>query len=393
MLTSKNPFRPILIAITVLLIVSVTSGCASAIQTLPAVEGSRTQNGPTKTPRKTKTPNPVKPLLSTDTPLPIDTPNPVSTPATVAQGLTRNNPYPASTLVSAPNWDIQVLEFKRGDAAWQDIQAANSFNEPAPEGMEYLLVKLHVKSKYTDADQHSISGCDFAVTGDHLIDYTCGMSAEMDPSLDAELSAGEESEGWASYLIAKGEKNLILVFQELLSLDENSTRYIALDKGASIRISSDLANIKPTDLGKTRDAPAPRAQKLISQDWELSITDVVRGPDAWTMLQEANPYNDPPADGMEYIAVKIHVRSIGTADKPASIDASLFTSTGSAGVTYDQPSASAPDPALEISLFPGGQYDGWLVLQAAQAETGMMLVFNPSVDGTNENQRFISLEP
>ncbi len=117
------------------------------------------------------------------------------------------------------------------------------------------------------------------------------------------------------------------------------------------------------------------------------------GADAWTMLQEANAYNDPPADGMEYIAVKIHVRSIGTADKPASIDESLFTSTGSAGVTYDQPSASAPDPALEISLFPGGQYDGWLVLQAAQAETGMMLVFNPSFDGTNENQRFISLEP
>lgn len=389
----KNPIHPLFIAITVLVVVSLVSGCATAIQTLPAPALNQPQNGSTKAPNKTKTPNPAKTPLSTDTPMPIDTPNPVSTPVTLAQGLTRNNPYPASTLVSAPNWDIQVLEFKRGDAAWQDIQAANSFNEPAPEGMEYLLVKLHVKSKYTDADQHSISGCDFAVTGDHLIDYTCGMSAEMDPSLDAELSAGAESEGWASYLIAKGEKNLILVFQELLSLDENSTRYIALDKGASIKISSDLAKIQPTDLGKTRDTPAPRAQKSIFQDWELSINDVVRGADAWTMIQEANQYNDPPADGMEYIAVKIHVRYIGTEDKPASIDGGLFRSTGSAGVLYDQTSASAPDPALEIALFPGGQYDGWLVLQAAQGETGMMLVFNPSGDPSDENQRFISLEP
>ncbi len=90
--------------------------------------------------------------------------------------------------------------------------------------------------------------------------------------------------------------------------------------------------------------------------------------------------------------VKIHVRYIATADTAGSIDGSLFKSTGSAGVLYDSPSVAAPDPSLEISLFPGGEYEGWVVVEAAQGETGMMLVFNPSLDGSDANQRFISLE-
>ncbi len=126
----KNPLHPIFIAISVLIVVSLASGCGTAVQTQPAPTETHGQSEPTKTPKKNNTPKLVKTPLSTDTPLPTDTPNIVSTSTPQPQGLTRNNPFPASTLVSAPNWDIQVLEVKRGDAAWQDIQAANSLMKP-----------------------------------------------------------------------------------------------------------------------------------------------------------------------------------------------------------------------------------------------------------------------
>ena len=45
------------------------------------------------------------------------------------------------------------------------------------------------------------------------------------------------------------------------------------------------------------------------------MNEVVRGEDAWTMVQDANEFNNPPANGMEYIAVKIHVRYIGKVEK------------------------------------------------------------------------------
>jgi hypothetical protein len=286
------------------------------------------------------------------------------------------------------------MEIKRGEEAWKAIQAANPFNEAAPNGMEFLLVKLHVKSTYTDSDTHSISSCDFDVTGDHFIKYTCGMAivVEPEPKLDAKLYGGGESEGWAAYAVGQGEKNLELVFNEMMNFDSNAIRYIALDEGASISVSPDLAKIKKSDLGMVKNNPAARSEKLITDDWEISLIEVVRGDEAWTMVQKANQFNDPPAEGMEYIAVKIHARYIGTTDEAENIDGSSFNTTGSANVLYDLPTVVDPDPSLDISLYPGGEYEGWAVLQAAKGETGVLLVFKPLLDLFGNNQGFISLE-
>jgi hypothetical protein len=306
--------------------------------------------------------------------------------------MSRSKPFPRTEVVSAPNWDVQVVEVIRGEGAWQAIQAANQFNEPAPEGMEYLLVKLHVKSTYADSDEHPISGSDFKATGDRLIEYSNASVVEPDPMLDAQLFAGGETEGWSAYLIGQGEGNLILIVDELMSFDENRLRFIALDDGASIGIAPELGDIKPTDLGKERNSPAPYGEKVITEDWEVAIIEVVRGDDAWKLVQEANQFNEPPTEGMEYIAVKMQVRYIGTVDESVYIDGSYFKSLGSANVLYDWPSVVDPDPALDLTLYPGGRYEGWTVAQAAKGETGLILQFEPLFDLSGKNKRFLSLE-
>jgi hypothetical protein len=420
----KKPSHPIHFIFAVLVMVSLAYGCSAAGPTMPPFTDEQAQGQAKNLPQETRTIYPTKTRLPTDSGLPTGgslpttssspastsspgdggstpgsgsptrTPEPVSRPTPIPVGQSRKNPLARSSVVSAPNWDIQVLEVKRGDDAWKVLQTVSEFNEAAPAGMEYLLVKLHVKSTTTDNARHDISGCDFDVTGDKLIEYSCGM-VNVDapqPILEATMTAGGETEGWAAYLVAKGEKDLILVFNEISSFDENSVRYIALDNGASISVPPELAKIKPNSLGITRDKPAARTEKLITENWELSINQVLRGEDAWTMVQNANEYNDPPAEGMEYLAVNLHVRSIGTVDKAENINSSFFSSTGKAGVSYDLPLVLEPAPPLDISLYPGGAYDGWIVLQAAKGETGVMLVFTPPPDGANENPRYILLE-
>jgi hypothetical protein len=307
--------------------------------------------------------------------------------------MSRSNPYPHSELVSAPNWDVQVLEVVRSDEAWQLIQGANQFNEPAPEGMEYLLVKLHVKCMYEDDEEHSISEADFEVTGDRLIRYWTAMVVAPDPQLDARLFQGGETEGWAVYLVGQGEDNLILIVDELMSFDENRFRFIALDEDAAISVAPDLGAIQPTDLGEERGNPAPFGETVTTEDWEVTILEVVRGDEAWTMVQEANQFNEPPEEGMEYVAVKAHARYISTVDESLAIDGSYFETTGSAGVLYDPPSIVDPSPVLDATLFPGGQYEGWVTLQAAQDETGLLAVFEPWFALTSKSRRFLSLEP
>ncbi len=365
-----------MLAILTLLLASLACGAGTTSPTQPA-QDNQAQVEPSAPLEPTKTPEPPP----TPTPAPI--------------GLSRNNPFPRTDLISAPNWDVQVIEMKRGEDAWKDIQTANMFNEAAPDGMEYLLIKIHAKSTYADSEEHTIGGCDFDVTGDRLVSYTCGMASVVapDPQLDATLFSGGETEGWVAYLVAQGEGSLMLVVDEILNFESDAKRYIALDDGASISISPDLASITPTDAGKDRNTPAPRTEKTITEDWELSIVEVVRGDGAWKMIQEANQFNEPPLEGFEYIAVKVHVRYIGTEDKAEFIDGSFFKSTGSAGVLYDAPTVVDPSPQLDISLYPGGEYEGWIVVQASQGETNMSLVFEPLFDFSGGNKRFISLEP
>jgi hypothetical protein len=313
-----------------------------------------------------------------------------STPASI--GMSRLNPFPRSAVVTTSGWEVQVLETQRGEPAWQAIQAANMFNEPAPAGMEYLLVKLRVKSTHADGEEHSIGQGDFKVTGDRFFRYSTADAVEPNPPLDARLFNGGQTEGWTGYLVGQGEGNLVLIVDELLNFDEDRYRFIALDEAVSLSIPAELADIRPSDIGLDRANPAAIGQTVTTDEWQVTVREVFRGNEAWAMAQAANQFNDPPEPGMEYVAVKVHARLISTEDRAVAIDNSYFKSTGSAGVLYDQPSVVDPDPMLDVSLFPGGQYEGWVVLQAAQDETGLTAVFEPLFDFGNENRRFLALE-
>ena len=146
---------------------------------------------------------------------------------------------------------MQVLEVIRGEEAWKAIQAANYDNVAAYAGMEYLLIKLYVKSTYADSEEHNINLCNFGVAGDRLNLYTCGSAPVVGPKpqLDFDLVRGGEAEGWAQFMVAQGEGNMILVFDEAMNFDGDSEWFIALDEGALASVSPDLAEIEPNDLG------------------------------------------------------------------------------------------------------------------------------------------------
>lgn len=376
--------RTIAILLLMASLLSVTLACmASTTATPQPIQDSQAQVDLTKMAETTLTAMPARTLESPPTPTPLPF------------GQSREKPYPRDKVVSVPNWKIQVVAVKRGEEAWNDIKAANSKNEAPPEGMEYLLVKIHAKSAYNDRDAHNISRCDFSITGDKLINYPCSMSGVVtpEPQLDANLFNGEETEGWAGYLVTQGEGNLILVVNESMDFDSDANRYIALDEGASISTPADLASIGSNDTGIDNNAPAPRTEKVITQDWQLSIVDAIRGEEAWIMVKEANPFNEPPHECYEYIVVKVHVRYLGKEEKAVNINREYFISTGGHGLLHETPNVVSPSPRLDTWLFPGGEVEGWVVIEVYKGETRITLIFNPQLDEYYFNHRYISLEP
>jgi hypothetical protein len=305
--------------------------------------------------------------------------------------MSRSQPFPYSEVASPPGWDVQVVETVRGADAWQAIKAANQFNEPAPEGMEYLLLRLHVTCTYDDSEEHQISEGDFKTTGDRYVRYSSPSIVAPEPALDATMLSSGETEGWGVYQVAQGEGNLILIHEEMFSFDA-SPSFIALEEGASVTVPSELGDIEPTDLGMDRDNPAPFGTTITTEDWEVTAIDMLRGGDAWIVVLDANQFNDPPAEGMEYILVKMRARYIGTEDDYNSISGFFFESSGENKVIYDLPSVVDPSPEFDCGLYPGGLCEGWVTMQAAVDEAGVMAIFEPPFEFGEENIRFLSLK-
>jgi hypothetical protein len=338
----------------------------------------------------TSTPVPEPTETIPPTPVPTDTPQPTPTPMPV--GYSRALPFAPGETVSSESWEVQVLETVRGEEAWNKIIAANQFNDPPPEGMEYISILAHAKNISTSDDALQISASDFNVTGEDNVLYGRAYISEPEPELDAELFSDGETEGWMSFLVRESEGNLILVLDEMWSFDEDENRYLALDEGASVTVDPALFDIGATSVGLSRQDPAPIGETVTTDEFEITLTDVMRGDEVYNMLLEVNQFNDPPGEGMTYLSALIHARRIGTADRAVEIYDFNFDSTGNSNILYELPSVVEPDDGLDAYLFPGGETEGLVIVEVPEDETDLMLVFEPLFEFDDENLRFLAID-
>ena len=146
---------------------------------------------PTKAPtrvRTTSTPTAV-PALPTATPLP-----PTATPVLVGQS--RNNPIPfgqPTTLINTDGfalWVVDVLE-----NATQLIMAENRYNDPPPDGHQFLMIRIKVKNTSEESKSftaawrlHLVGASNLAISGG------CGVIPDYFES-HREIFEGGELEG------------------------------------------------------------------------------------------------------------------------------------------------------------------------------------------------------
>ncbi|WP_462411542.1 hypothetical protein [Neobacillus sp. Marseille-QA0830] len=115
-------------------------------------------------------------------------------------------------------FDLMVEEVTRGEAAYQKLKAMNEFNEPAPEGYEWVLVKAKVKfneSKTQDL-AFTIDGImNFNMVSESGDIYSGDLYGTTDPEFSFEMYVGNEKEGYIADLVKTGEKAQ-LRYEELM---------------------------------------------------------------------------------------------------------------------------------------------------------------------------------
>jgi len=144
----------------------------------------------------------------------------------------------------------------------------------------------------------------------------------------------------------------------------------------------------PSDetIGKSRNKPVPFGQSFItSEGFQITVTKLTKGQEAWEILKEANRFNDPPETGMQYIFVTVKIKNISSKEEPAYIS-DLFTSfVGSSNKiinTYDKSAVQPRDGIYQeiyAHLYHGGETTGSIVFYIPTSETNMRLVWNHSL--------------
>lgn len=98
----------------------------------------------------------------------------------------------------------------------------------------------------------------------------------------------------------------------------------------------------------------------------LQITEIVRGAEAWDIIFDANQFNNPPPDDLEFVLLKVKVVYTGNDEGALELNRYDWSSVSN-GRVYDGFDASACclEPEFDITLFAGGEAEGWVPLLVA----------------------------
>ncbi len=345
-------------------------------------------------------PEATKPILADTQPAPTATkPSPTATtvPTATAKpaeaGVSRSNPLPLGSEFKGTDWSIVVTDVIRGTEAAQAIAKANQFNEPAKQDYEYLIANVQLTniSEKQEA-QDTTFAVDLKVTGDKNIVYSRASVVPPKP-FEGKLFPQGKAEGQIVFEVPGDEKNLMFLVGEGMSFDLDATRFVAIDKDAKIVPDPSLRDIKPSDTGSSRDHSAKINDPLVAGSWEFSITEAIIGDKAAELAKKANQFNDPPAEGKEYVAIKLKARYLGSdePDHSENISGPYLTITGENNVVYESPIVVPPEPALDATLFAGGETEGWVILSVGEDEKGLTVIFQPLFSFSKDTTRYISI--
>lgn len=322
---------------------------------------------------------------------------PVSTPAS-SDALAGNSlaaPVPRGEPGTFGGGELSVVETLRGEEAWRRMYAANQYNAVAPEGYSYLLVRLDLA-----AGPEPMPELYPRLVGTGRMLYA-PEGVPPEPRLPEGLAPGENVEAWVPYLIPTGEQSLVLVVDSVAAGVDLDPVFLSVDAGARLPTDPELERIDPNRLGVDHREPAAPGETVITEDWELTVLDALRGPQVLEELVAAYARVERPAENHEYVLVKLEVRYIGAGGAVGYVSVGPFN-LRSVRTTVDDPAANTighppvyilpPDrPHLDARLYPGGTASGWTVIEVPAGDPDVALVFTPGIDPQGINTRYLAL--
>lgn len=116
----------------------------------------------------------------------------------------------------------------------------------------------------------------------------------------------------------------------------------------------------------------------------LSVTESIRGADAWETLKTANRFNDPAPMGKEYVLVHFDAKVDAASNKDATVSFNLaaFDLYSADSAQYTQFwTVVTPTPKFDGRVYEGGKLDGWLAFLVNESDPAPKVVFGADYSG------------
>jgi hypothetical protein len=107
-----------------------------------------------------------------------------------------------SFMYGVGTFSLELIELVDGDEAWNMIKVWNEYNDPAEEGMEYVLAKLEVEVLEAEEEPIEINHARFDAISGQGVEYDEYFSISgVDPNLRRDVYEGGKYEGWTYFMI------------------------------------------------------------------------------------------------------------------------------------------------------------------------------------------------
>lgn len=124
---------------------------------------------------------------------------------------------------------------------------------------------------------------------------------------------------------------------------------------------------------------APLGQAVSAGPWQLTVTDVQLGDEAYATIAARNAANEPAPEGT--IWALAYVIADNTSDREMVINVTDFAGTGTDGILRRTPAMVAPDPVLQGSAGPGASIEGWVPFHVNDAGNVALWFDSPFLGG------------
>jgi hypothetical protein len=119
-------------------------------------------------------------------------------------------------------------------------------------------------------------------------------------------------------------------------------------------------------------------------DMKLTLLEVLRGEEAWTLIKKADSTNKPAESGTEYILARIKFEYFARGTPGLCIHQVVpeqFTAYSANGEDYKSAPVALPKPEMRKRFKSGESFEGWLAFMVARTDKSPLMSYSASTGG------------